>query len=133
MSSEGEEAEAIQITYGYSRDHLPDLKQFILDLMCSGDGDIPLYLRVADGNESDSAIFAKLIADFKQQWLIDTLFVAEAALYTEENLQQMKQIRWVSRVPATVTAAKQLLDNIHQDSFVISSLPGYRYLISIYE
>jgi transposase len=50
-----EEAEprGIEITYGYSRDHRPDLKQFILDLMCRGDGDIPLYLRVADGNESD--------------------------------------------------------------------------------
>jgi transposase len=41
----------IEITYGYSRDHRPDLKQFIIDLMCSGDGDIPLYLRVGDGNE----------------------------------------------------------------------------------
>lgn len=47
------EPRGIKITYGYSRDHRPDLKQFILDLMCSGDGDIPLYLRVADGNESD--------------------------------------------------------------------------------
>jgi hypothetical protein len=28
----------IKITYGYSRDHRPDLKQFILDLICSGDG-----------------------------------------------------------------------------------------------
>lgn len=24
-----------------------DLKEFIVDLMCSGDGDIPLYIRVA--------------------------------------------------------------------------------------
>jgi len=53
--------------------------------MCSGDGDIPLYLRVADGNESDSAIFAKLLADFKQQWQIDALFVADAALYTGKS------------------------------------------------
>jgi transposase len=30
----------IQLTYGYSRDHRPDLKQFILDLICSGDGDV---------------------------------------------------------------------------------------------
>src|SRR4028119_1121444 len=29
----------ISITQGYSRDHRPDLKQFILDLICSGDGD----------------------------------------------------------------------------------------------
>lgn len=44
-----EEPAAITITHGYSRDHRPDLKQFIVDLMCSGDGDVPLYLRVADG------------------------------------------------------------------------------------
>ncbi|CDN12964.1 hypothetical protein RintRC_7242 [Richelia intracellularis] len=44
------QSELITITYGYSRDHRPDLKQFILDLMWSGDGDIPLYLRAAHGN-----------------------------------------------------------------------------------
>jgi transposase len=43
----------ISITYGYSRDHRPDLKQFILDLICSGDNDVPLFLRVADGDEAD--------------------------------------------------------------------------------
>ncbi|MEG5003314.1 IS1634 family transposase, partial [Microcoleus sp. B5-C4] len=55
----------IQITYGYSRDHRPDLKQFILDLICSGDGDVPLFLRVASGNESDNSIFASICQDFK--------------------------------------------------------------------
>ena len=35
----------ITITYGYSRDHQPDLKQFILDLMWSADGDIPLLFK----------------------------------------------------------------------------------------
>ena len=29
------------ITQGYSRDHRPDLKQCILDLIVSSDGDIP--------------------------------------------------------------------------------------------
>lgn len=116
----------IEITYGYSRDHRPDLKQFIIDMMCSGDGDIPLYLRVADGNESDSTMFATIIADFKRQWQIDALFVADAALYTEENLQQMKHLRWVSRVPVTLTAAKILLDNMPQEAFNQSVMSGYR-------
>jgi len=40
--------------YGYSRDHRPDLKQFVMHLICTGDGDVPLYLRLADGNEADS-------------------------------------------------------------------------------
>nr|WP_267921658.1 IS1634 family transposase [Nostoc favosum] len=74
----------------------------------------PLDIRVQD------------IANFKQQWQIDALFVADAALYTEENLKQMQQLRWLSRVPATLTAAKHLLDNVHQEAFMESSLPGYR-------
>lgn len=125
-TAEKAEPEGIEITYGYSRDHRPDLKQFILDLMCSGDGDIPLYLRVADGNESDSAMFATIIADFKRQWQIDALFVADAALYTEANLQQMEHLRWVSRVPVTLNAAKMLLENIPDEAFNHSTMRGYR-------
>lgn len=121
-----EESGTIHITHGYSRDHRPDLKQFMVDLMCSGDGDIPLYLRVGSGNETDSAVFAQLILEFKQQWNVDALFVADAALYTAANLQQMTQLRWVSRVPATLTSAKDLLQQIHPDALVPSSLRGYQ-------
>ena len=73
----------VEITHGYSRDHRPDLKQFILDLICSGDGDIPLYLRVADGNEADQAMFAQILREFRQQWNVEALFVADAALYSQ--------------------------------------------------
>lgn len=55
----------IEITYGYSRDHRPDLKQFILDLICTGDGDVPLFLKVGDGNEADKAVFAQILCDFR--------------------------------------------------------------------
>ena len=55
------------------------LKQFIVDLMCTGDGDVPLYLRVADGNESDRAIFAQLIREFNREWNIDALFVEKCS------------------------------------------------------
>jgi transposase len=126
LQAEVAEPGAIHITHGYSRDHRPDLKQFIVDLMCSGDGDIPLYLRVGDGNETDSAMFGKLVTEFKQQWNIEALFVADAALYTAGNLAQMSQLRWVSRVPATLVAAKQLLLEIDASALVASSLPGYK-------
>jgi transposase len=36
-----EEPEPIHITQGYSGDHRPDLKQFVVDLLCSGDGGVP--------------------------------------------------------------------------------------------
>ncbi len=116
----------IEITKGYSRDHRPDLKQFIVDLMCSGDGDIPLYLRVADGNEADSAMFAKILQEFHQQWEIDALFVADAALYSQDNIKQMDSLRWLSRVPATLTTAQLLLENMSQEAFVKSAVTGYR-------
>ena len=65
--------EPITITHGYSRDHRPDLKQFIVNLMCSGDRDVPLYLKVAD-----------------------------AALYSVDNIESLANLKWVSRVPATI-------------------------------
>jgi transposase len=72
------------------------------------------------------AMFGQLVKEFKQQWDIDALFVADAALYTAGNLAHMSQLRWVSRVPATLTAAKQLLKEIDSSALVASSLPGYK-------
>lgn len=122
--AEKTESTAIKIQYGYSRDHRPDLKQFIVDLICSGDGDVPLYLRVADGNESDSAIFAQILQEFRASWNIDALFVADAALYSRKNLLQMKSLRWLSRVPATLSDARQLL-TIDESALIASEVEGY--------
>ena len=84
----------IQLTYGYSREHRPDLKQFILDLICSGDGDVPLFLRGASGNESDNSIFASICQDFKKKINLDSLMVADSALYTWGGDNQPETQRW---------------------------------------
>ena len=52
-STEDLEPKTIKITYGYSRDKRPDLKQFLMDLICTNDGDVPLWMRISSGNESD--------------------------------------------------------------------------------
>jgi len=116
----------IEITYGYSRDHRPDLKQFILDLICSEDGDVPLFLRVADGNEADKAVFAQIFGDFRKQLTLDTLMVADSALYSAPNLEQMKELKWLCRVPLTVNRAKQLVCQLTEEEFIKSALSGYR-------
>jgi transposase len=67
LISERVVSQPISITYGYSRDHRPDLKQFLVDLICSGDGDVPLFLRVADGDEADKAVFAQILCEFKRK------------------------------------------------------------------
>lgn len=119
----------ISITHGYSRDHRPDLKQFILDLICSGDGDVPLFLRVADGNESDRAVFAQILVCFRQQLTLDTLMIADSALYSADNLALMKELKWLCRVPLTIAYAKQLVSQLGAEEFINSEIAGYRIAV----
>ena len=44
--------EAVTITQGYSKDHRPDLKQAVLELLVSQDGGIPLMSKTWDGNKN---------------------------------------------------------------------------------
>jgi transposase len=38
------------ITYGFSKDHRPDLKQLLFILTTSADGGVPVQFRCANGN-----------------------------------------------------------------------------------
>lgn len=69
----GESEKLVKITYGYSKDNRRDLKQFMIDLMVSNDGDIPLLMRVGDGNESDKKIFAELKKHIKKSIFKDNI------------------------------------------------------------
>ncbi|QDZ40570.1 IS1634 family transposase [Euhalothece natronophila Z-M001] len=121
----------IQITYGYSRDKRPDLKQFMVDLICSGDGDIPVFLRTGSGNESDQKVFPELFKQFRNQVNFDSLMVADSALYTAENLKQMQDWKWLTRVPFRLKPAQTLARQIKSSEMIPSVLPGYYY--SIYQ
>jgi len=46
----------IKINHGYSKDHRPDLKQVMLELITSQDGGIPLMMKCLDGNASDNKV-----------------------------------------------------------------------------
>ena len=117
----------ITITHGYSRDHRPDLKQFILDLIVSGDGDIPLFLRVADGNENDKAVFVKIAKEYKSMVTFETMIVSDSALYTENNLKLMTGIEWLSRVPLSIKEAKTLVLELSSSEFTQGNLAGYSW------
>ena len=126
---ENNEPKAISITYGYSRDHRPDLKQFIVDLICSGDGDIPIFFKSASGNEADSSSFAKILVDFKKQIKVDSLMVADSALYTASNIQLLSEIQWLSRVPLSLAEAKNLVSQLPDSEFIKSQIEGYSFTV----
>jgi transposase len=46
---------------------------------------VPLFLRVASGNESDNSVFASIFQKFKKQLNLDSLMVADSALYQVYN------------------------------------------------
>jgi len=117
--------EPIRITRGYSRDHRPDLKQFVVDLMCSGDGGVPLFFRAADGNDSEAASFANLISEFREQVDQQTLLVADAALYSEHNLRSLEGLSWLSWVSQTLTEARAALEETDERAFRPSRMEGY--------
>ena len=121
------EPKTIKITYGYSRDKRPDLKQFMMDLICTNDGDVPLWMRIGSGNESDQKQFVQAMKGFKNQLNFDSLMVADSALYTQENLQLLTNIRWLSRVPVRIKAAHKLVQETDGSDLNPSHIKGYSY------
>jgi transposase len=116
----------IQICHGYSRDHRPDLKQFVINLVSWGDGDIPAFLELADGNQSDKASFADILQQFQKQWDFEGVYVADSALYSADNVQQLGSLRWISRVPLTLKQASDLLTQIDESALEPTAIAGYR-------
>lgn len=109
---------AFEITYGHSKDHRPDLKQFMVSVLCAG-GDIPLWGRVADGNAADKtlnhALLSQISARMAQYGVAPGAFIylADAALLTPDNLQKMgDEIRFISRLPATYRAHGQVIEQV---------------------
>jgi len=119
-SEKSTEPPPIRLCRGYSRDHRPNLKQFLMTLVCAADGGVPLWLQVASGHEHDAQQFAGVMKAFGEQWTSDGIFVMDAACYPEPNLQQVGSMGWLSRVPLALTSAHEL---VHSDGTPLTEVP----------
>ena len=115
---EAAEPAQIAITYGYSRDHRADLKQWMLALVTTHDGDVPLFMRPLDGNSSDKASISAVVAQVIEQLRAqepagqeEPLVVFDSGGYSQANMKAYNEakIRWCSRVPETSSEAKVAL------------------------
>jgi transposase len=106
----GEEVGAIRVTHGYSRDHRPDLKQWVMNLVCADTGGIPLLFAPGDGNQSDREALAPLLARYRQALDLGAVVVLDGAGYSRENLRALEGFSWILRVPATLKEARALLE-----------------------
>jgi transposase len=120
------ERETISITYGYSKDHRPDLKQVVLQLITHHKSSLPTWLEVLSGNSNDKKTFKDTIKAYCKQLSADeqACVVMDSAGYTEDTLKEAKDIFWVMRVPETLAQAKQLVKETPFDEMVELE-PGY--------
>ena len=109
-----QDGDAIHITYGYNRDHRPDLKQFNYGLVVSGDG-IPIIGEAMDGNTQDKVWNRRVLEELVEKLsgsLGDLVYVADSAVVTKDNLDiaAHKGIRFISRLPAVFNQEKEVKD-----------------------
>lgn len=113
--AEPETEVAVSITYGYSRDHRADLKQWMLALATTQESEVPLFLRPLDGNSSDQVSLVAAVETLQEQLRAPeeegSIYVADSGVYSQANMQRFNsaKILWVSRVPETSAAARQEL------------------------
>jgi transposase len=124
------------ITFGFSKDHRPDLKQLVHCLVCVDDG-IPIYSKCENGNLSDKIVNRNLIPKMVERMAElgqdNFLYVADSALVTPENLALMDDwasgFRFVSRLPASYrecgrAIAKAVRQDKWQDLGTLSKEPS---------
>lgn len=102
----------LRITFGHSKDKRPDLKQFLISMLCV-EHNIPILGDCHDGNSSDKTLNNKLLTriskNLAQHGINEAAFtyVADSALVTKENLAcfkddgQKPSLYFVTRLPFT--------------------------------
>jgi transposase len=103
---------AILITHGYSKDHRPDLKQVVLELMVSQDGGVPCVSKSWDGNTSDIHVFqerAQALLTAFAHTPSPRYLVADAKLYHADNATHLKPMGFITRIPNTLSVVSQVI------------------------
>jgi len=119
----------INITYGYSKDQRPDLKQFMISMLCV-ENNIPMLGETQDGNSSDKTLNKKLLSRISGNLSHNGLgegaftYTADSAMVTEDNLACFDPMPgqppfyFVTRMPFSYKEAKQVVKNaVHADQW----------------
>src|SRR5499433_2626025 len=109
-----EQAVPFTITHGYSKDKRPDLKQCVFSTLCV-DRAVPLWGKPEDGNASDKTVNNTVLSDIATFLATHGvapgayIYVADAALVTEDNLAALGDTLFITRLPATYNECGRLI------------------------
>jgi transposase len=104
-----------EITYGHSKDHRPDLKQFMISLLCV-DRTVPVFAKTEDGNGSDKVINNAILSNISRYMARHGIkpgafiYIADSAMVTAKNLETIgDQVLFISRLPATFKVCSEAI------------------------
>lgn len=112
-------ARAARPQRGVNKDHRPDLKQLVYSLSALGDGAVPLYFKVWDGNMTDDRTHISnwaAIRGFLNR--TDFIYVSDSKLCTRDNLEFIDNQGgfFVTVLPQTRTEDRQFRDWIQENT-----------------
>jgi transposase len=103
-----------RVTYGSSKDKRPDLKQFVLSTLCV-DRAVPIWGKPEDGHASDKTLNTTLLSEIAQLLARHgvapgaSIYIADAALVTEDNLAALGDTLFITRLPATYSECGRVI------------------------
>jgi transposase len=105
---------SINITHGYSKDHRPDLKQFLVKMLCVG-RNVPLLGSCEDGNGSDKSINNTVLSRISKHMAKHGLepgafiYIADSAMVTKDNLTTVGDNLFLTRLPFSYNEAGRVV------------------------
>jgi transposase len=113
-----------EIVEGYSKDHRPDLKQFLISTLCVGDK-IPIFGKNEDGNRSDKEINNTILSQISEHMArfgVEEkafIYIADSALVTPKNLEELGDVQpFITRLPASYgECGRAIADAIRADQW----------------
>jgi len=118
------ESRILKITHGHSKDHRPDLKQFLISMLCV-DRSVPVFGKTEDGNGSDKTINNEILTSISKRMAAHGLlpgafiYIADSAMVTQKNLLAIGETTlFISRLPASYKECLRVIkDAIEKDQW----------------
>ena len=119
--------------HGFSKDHRPDLKQMVLTLATTGSAGFPIWMEARSGNDSDKKILHEAAARMRVfckglQKAPTFMTVGDSAIY-EACVKQQSDMIWLTRVPESHKAVKELLGKDDKSYAWVSLEGGYKMCV----
>ena len=112
---DGQNAKAVQLKRGHSKERRPDLKQLVYSLCVTSDGAVPVHFKAYDGNQTDDGIHLETWNRLRTLLQHPRfIYVADCKLCTEKNLRAIDSERgfFVTVVPKTRSEVETFTDAV---------------------